>query len=110
MNHFVGMKNIFMNRIRNPKVLNPKVTNEVGTRCGNEFRTGNSSDFLSHFSQFVTPHTSKKQGLILHVRGNTSILLEEMATTDANGVNMNVVVVMVLQKKKLDTKYASWAM
>lgn len=123
--HLMGVKQTFINCIRSPETLNEllKVTTSVSIRYGKDLADVGARVVMilepvvalispAHFRQFVTPYNSKiadnirknKALSILHICGNTSALLEEMAKTGVNGINIDALVDIGFAEEKVGNK------
>lgn len=123
--HLMGIEQVFINCIRSPEVLDEllKVTTSVSMRYGKDIVDMGAHVVMilepvaalispTHFKQFVTSYISKMADnirrnnafSILHICGNTSALLEGMAKTGVDGVNINASVDIGFAEGKVGDK------
>lgn len=123
--HLMGIKQVFINCIRSPETLNEllKVATSVSMRYGKDLVDVGAHVVMilepvaalispAHFRQFVTSYISKiadnirrnKAFSILHICGKNSALLEEMAKTGVNGINIDALVDIGFAEEKVGNK------
>ena len=123
--HLMGTEQVYKNCIRSLEVLDEllEVATSVSIRYGKDLADVGARVIMilepvaalispTHFGRFVTPYISKiadniwrnKALSVLHICGKTSALLEEMAKTGVNGINIDALVDIGFAEEKVGSK------
>jgi uroporphyrinogen decarboxylase len=120
--HLLGMTNLFISCRQNPGTLKELLnfTTQVGVVYGKSLACAGAKVIMilepvaalispAHFREFVSPYISTmvkeiRTPLILHVCGNASPLVEEMAGLGINGISIDAPVDIGFAKEKTSGK------
>jgi uroporphyrinogen decarboxylase len=126
--HLLGLANLLLNCRKNPEALEGlfALSTETGITYGKALSRAGAQVIMilepavalissSHFLRFVSAHLSKmvkdlgnRTSLVLHVCGNTTHLIEEMAKVGANGISIDAPVDVGFAKEKTLGRVCIW--